>query len=104
MGGYRLSFSPLALFQRDAEHCHMPGAMCRHMTAPRSSHVERALTWEFHPDSFLSFGPDPVSGIREGISPLTHPLRLSRLRSLGVFLGRPDSVGTIGHHEIEERD
>ena len=44
MGGYRLSFSPSGFSHLNAEHCHLPGAVRRRTTAPRSSHVERALT------------------------------------------------------------
>ena len=109
MGGYRLSFSPSGLCHLNAEHCHLPGIARRRTIAPRSSHVVRALTWDkslatLHPDSAWRFGPDPVSGIREGIASVTHPLRLSRLRSLGVFLGRPGSTDQDDSHEIEERD
>ena len=106
MGGYRLSFSPSGLCHLNAEHCHLHGIARRRTIAPRSSHVERALTRDSslstaYPDSTLCFGPDPVSGIREGIAPVTHPLRPSRLRLLGVCLGRPGSTDQDDRHEIE---
>jgi hypothetical protein len=44
MGGYRLSFSPSGLSHLNAEHYHLPGIARRRTIAPRSSHVERALT------------------------------------------------------------